>query len=70
MYTPQVTCQHVWYYGWITAVATGFGAVPFVFIKEPNKFWMGVSNGKCSESTRLDWLCSFVEPVAVATSNW
>lgn len=40
-----VRAQHVWYYGWITAVSTGLGVVPFFFFSEPNKFWMGISNG-------------------------
>ena len=41
----RVTWQQVWYYGWITAVSTGLGALPFCFFSDPNKFWMGVSNG-------------------------
>jgi len=41
-----VTIHHVWYHGWITAVATGVGVIPFIFLSEPNKFWMGISNGK------------------------
>lgn len=40
-----VRAQHVWYYGWITAVSTGVGVLPFFFFSEPNKFWMGISNG-------------------------
>ena len=44
----KATWQHVWYYGWITAVSTGLGAVPFYFFQEPNKYWMGVSNGTCT----------------------
>lgn len=42
----KVSVHHVWYYGWITAISTGFGAIPFYFFPEPNKFWMGVSNGR------------------------
>jgi hypothetical protein len=38
------TLGQVWYYGWITAVSTGLGVVPFFFFPEPDKFWMGVSN--------------------------
>lgn len=41
-----VSALHVWYYGWITAVSTGIGVLPFFFFSEPNKFWMGISNGK------------------------
>lgn len=40
----KVTIQHVWYNGWITAIATGCGVIPFFFLHEPSKFWMGVSN--------------------------
>lgn len=42
----KVSLQHVWYYGWITAISTGAGVLPFYFISEPNKFWMGISNGR------------------------
>jgi hypothetical protein len=42
----KVTAQHVWYFGWITAIATGAGVLPFFFFSEPDKFWMGVSNGE------------------------
>ena len=43
----KVTVHHVWYKGWITGVATGVGVLPFFFLSsEPNKFWMGISNGK------------------------
>ena len=42
----KVTINQVWYYGWITAVSTGLGVIPFYFFSEPNKFWMGISNGK------------------------
>ena len=43
----QVSIGHVWYYGWVTAISTGAGVIPFFFISEPNKFWMGISNGDC-----------------------
>lgn len=40
-----VTARHVFYYGWLTAVSTGLGVLPFFFISEPDKYYMGVSNG-------------------------
>jgi len=40
----EVTIHHVWYYGWITAVSTGLGVVPLVFVPDMDKFWVGVSN--------------------------
>lgn len=40
----KVSVHHVFYYGWITAVSTGVGSLPFFFLNDPNKYWMGVSN--------------------------
>ena len=45
-WSEKVSVHHVWYYGWITAISTGLGAIPFYFFPEPDKFWMGVSNGR------------------------
>ena len=39
----EVDIKTVWYYGWITAVSTGLGVLPFVIAK-PSKGWIGVSN--------------------------
>lgn len=39
---------HVWYYGWITAVSTGLGVLPLVFVPDLDKFWIGVSNAIAS----------------------
>ena len=44
-WSEKVSVHHVWYYGWITAISTGLGSIPFYFFPEPDKFWMGVSNG-------------------------
>jgi len=38
--------HHVWYHGWITAISTGLGVLPLVFVSDFNKFWVGISNGK------------------------
>lgn len=51
----KVPLSFVWYYGWITALSTGLGALPFIFFKEPSKFWVGVSNavagGMCTAAS-------------------
>jgi len=39
---------HVWYYGWITAVSTGLGVLPLVFVPDLDKFWIGVANAVAS----------------------
>lgn len=44
---------HVWYYGWITAVSTGLGVLPLVFMPNLNSYWVGISNGEKME------LCDF-----------
>ncbi|KAL7473173.1 hypothetical protein ACHAXS_013583 [Conticribra weissflogii] len=34
----------VFYYGWISAISTGFGVLPLCFISEMKPYWIGVSN--------------------------
>lgn len=45
-----ITWMHVWYYGWITAVSTGLGVLPLVFVRdgELDTFYIGVSNAIAS----------------------
>jgi hypothetical protein len=38
--------QHVFFYGWLTAVSTGLGVFPFIFLKDVATYWVGISNGK------------------------
>jgi len=38
------TIQHVASYGFLSTVATGLGAVPFLFVGMPNRWWLGFSN--------------------------
>jgi zinc transporter ZupT len=38
------TTQHVASYGFLSTVATGLGAVPFMFVGKPNRWWLGFSN--------------------------
>ena len=42
----QPTMQHVFYYGWLTAVSTGLGAIPLAFAPRLDSYWVGVSNGR------------------------
>lgn len=41
--------QHVFYYGWITAVFTGLGAIPLIFFPNLASYWVGLSNGMSRE---------------------
>lgn len=36
--------QHVFYYGWLTAIFTGLGAVPLAFAPNLASYWIGLSN--------------------------
>jgi zinc transporter, ZIP family len=42
--TLQPTMHTVFYYGWISAISTGFGVVPLCFVNEMKEYWIGVSN--------------------------
>jgi hypothetical protein len=47
-FVPQgkPSIQHVFFYGWLTAVSTGLGVFPFIFLKDVDTYWVGISNGK------------------------
>lgn len=38
------SAAHVWWYGWVTAVSTGLGALPMAVVKTANQFYLGLSN--------------------------
>ena len=40
----SISVHHVFYCGWLTAISTGLGVIPFLFLNEPEKYWLGVSN--------------------------
>lgn len=40
----EPTVHTVFYYGWISAISTGFGVLPLCFVTELKEFWVGVSN--------------------------
>lgn len=39
------TIRHVFYYGWLTAVSTGLGAIPLALAPNLSSYWVGISNG-------------------------
>lgn len=43
----EPSLRHVFYYGWLTAISTGFGALPFLLFPDVATFWVGISNGTC-----------------------
>ncbi len=44
--TGKPTVNHVWYFGWISAVSTGLGVLPLIFSPDFNTYWVGVTNCK------------------------
>lgn len=40
----EPTIHTVFYYGWISAISTGFGVMPLCFVREMKDYWIGVSN--------------------------
>ena len=70
---------HVWWYGWVTCVSTGFGVLPFLFASRLDDIWLGVSNASAAGfmTTASFSLCyvgcnlaaagaSFMPPLSVA----
>jgi hypothetical protein len=42
----EPSIQHVFYYGWLTAISTGLGAIPLMFAPNLASYWVGISNGR------------------------
>jgi ZIP family zinc transporter len=42
--TGRPTVNHVWYFGWISAVSTGLGVLPLIFSPDFDTYWVGVTN--------------------------
>lgn len=38
------TLNHVWYFGWISALSTGLGVLPLIFSPDFDSYWVGVTN--------------------------
>jgi hypothetical protein len=41
----EPTLRHVFFYGWMTAISTGLGVLPFMVLQQVGKYWVGISNG-------------------------
>ncbi|KAG7364503.1 zinc/iron permease [Nitzschia inconspicua] len=40
----EPSIRHVFYYGWLTAISTGLGAIPLAFAPDLPSYWVGISN--------------------------
>ncbi|OWZ17171.1 Zinc (Zn2)-Iron (Fe2) Permease [Phytophthora megakarya] len=53
--------RYVWWCGWLTAVATGIGALPFYWIRDLDKYWLGICNGLAAGMMIAATGCLFYE---------
>lgn len=53
------TVRHVFYYGWLTAMSTGLGALPFLLYPDVGTYWVGISNGTSKISPKTVLLTFF-----------
>lgn len=53
--------RYVWWCGWLTAIATGLGALPFYWIRDLDKFWLGICNGLAAGMMIAATGCLFYE---------
>jgi hypothetical protein len=42
----EPSIQHIFYFGWLTAISTGLGVIPLIFAPNLAAFWVGISNGE------------------------
>ncbi|KDO29877.1 hypothetical protein SPRG_04944 [Saprolegnia parasitica CBS 223.65] len=69
-YTGGIRSWHyVWWCGWLTAVSTGFGAVPFLWVKDIEKFWLGVCNALAAGMMLAATSCLFYEAFHVQSKD-
>lgn len=55
------SAHYVWWCGWMTAVATGLGALPFYWLRDINKYWLGICNGLAGGMMLAATGCLFYE---------
>ncbi|KAG6622317.1 Zinc (Zn2)-Iron (Fe2) Permease (ZIP) Family [Phytophthora cinnamomi] len=53
--------RYVWWCGWLTAIATGIGALPFYWIRDLDKYWLGICNGLAAGMMIAATGCLFYE---------
>lgn len=69
--------RYVWWCGWLTPSATGIGVPPFYWIRDLDKYWLGICNGLAAGMMIAATGCLFYEgwylpqaadyPVSVST---
>jgi hypothetical protein len=55
------TVNHVWYFGWISALSTGLGVLPLALFPNFDTYWVGVTNGEyILQCVCVLWCCGAV----------
>lgn len=63
------TLQHVWYFGWISALSTGLGVLPLVFSPKLDSWWIGVTNAIAAGMMMAASYSLVVEGIAFTESD-
>ena len=61
----EPSIRHVFYYGWLTAISTGLGAVPLAFAPNLASYWVGISNGEFVKEKNCVVVCVCVQNVGM-----
>ena len=43
--SDETSVRYVFFYGWLTALSTGLGVLPFALLPDVADYWVGISNG-------------------------
>lgn len=60
-----VSRSHVWWYGWVTCISTGFGVLPFAFVSRLDSVWLGLSNALAAGFMTAASMSLFFEGVSL-----
>ena len=45
------SAAHVWWYGWVTALSTGLGALPMLIARDLSEWWVGLADALAVRAT-------------------
>ena len=53
----ETSVRYVFFYGWLTALSTGLGVLPFALLPDVADYWVGISNGRCKSNRPAQHTC-------------
>ncbi|CCI45706.1 unnamed protein product [Albugo candida] len=63
------SAYYVWWCGWITAITTGIGAIPFFWIQDVDKYWLGICNALAAGMMLAATGCLFYEALYIPQTS-